>query len=136
MSNDPADLHSLPQVSPADIVFVKNYLDGPLAGLCWYRQRIAYFVLAQGSTLADRTLAVFELTDEEIGYEWTLKGLFEQYVGTHWSCDRPTSERRMLPQPDYTAYVLAARGALGSAYIPGDRGAEYASRPPSAWISG
>ena len=105
------EVRQRPRIGKDDFewVFIGHYYDGPLGGLLRYRGEVCYFHVVWPRQDADepeqlargqpRTLGVFRLTDEQLAEERHWQRLFEQHVGTHWSCETeaaaPTSTGKL-----------------------------------------
>src|SRR5262245_32584305 len=71
-------------------VFVSDYYDQPLSGICRYGDQTLFFSIVEGSEEADPEYAVYRLPKEQTDYFRQEQSEFERLVGMQWSFSEET----------------------------------------------
>ena len=85
-------------------IFVSDYYDIPLRGICKYQGETLFFIVA-GDPESDPTqYSVYRLPKEQTDYFMFEKVEFERLVGTFWSYDLPFPERDWSGRPGWRSF--------------------------------
>ena len=73
-------------IAPEDVryLWVSDYYDGPLAGLCQYRGEKLWFKIRCRPEHGPDVFDLFRLTSEQLEAQERDHELFRQHVGFHW----------------------------------------------------
>lgn len=94
-----------------DIIFVTDYYDIPICGLCMHEGRVERFELED---FEEAMYNIVPLTASQRFFALVDKKLFEMFVGLHWSYDKPNKRYHYRPQWCWGIYykVLQPLGRL------------------------
>ncbi|HET6252257.1 MAG TPA: hypothetical protein VFE47_31515 [Tepidisphaeraceae bacterium] len=86
--------------SQIEMISISDFWDGPLMGMAGYAGQVYWYNIiapSDGEETANpgfdgfgepRAFALFQLTEAQLREEQRWHSLFEEKVGTHWSCKR------------------------------------------------